>query len=222
MSTLKVITFIIIALIIFSNPLLAQTTESESKISLSLAPGYQFRKIVFYNINLTGSSGQFRLDPSSGYSYEIGINGSSLNLSVIPKINSIDLAIRYAFTIRYDHQSIRNDVDDNRFYVDHFVSLMKFIKIRHQEHEKRKYIGIGYGVMNQNAGFDYERRTNNVVSQNSLELEFNAFKFFIGFPVWKINLETGINYAEENFPGPTKDSAIIFFLEVSKPIQVIE
>ena len=49
-------------------------------------------------------------------------------------------------------------------------------------------------------------------------LEFDAYRLFVGVPVWKLYLEPGLYIVPDDFPGPAKDTATLFYLEASYKI----
>lgn len=194
----------------------AQSKGGENRdFNIDISAGYLFRTTIFYRKDIGATSNPALLDPAIPYSFRKGINGTGLNLSIVGIFNSPKMAFKYTSTIRYDFLRINEPSNDHSFYFDHNFSLMKYFSFKNDINEKPKYIGVGYSILNTRASFNYGKYQGPDLPlvDTSFSLEFDAYRIFIGIPVWKIYLEPGVYIVDDDFPGPIKDSATMFYVE---------
>ena len=205
----------LIPLFLFPASVFAQWSgESDKKFNLGVSAGYLARTTVFYET--TGDSGPVVQDPGLPYDYRPGVNGTGLNLGLSVMANRLQLELKYTTLIRYDFLRWEdNGSRDNTFYFDHNFSLSKWFRFKTVPKERPKYVGVGYSLINTGGGFHYERYVGpNLPPENTFfSVDFDAFRIFVGIPVWKIYLEPGVYLVNSDFPGPIKDKATMLYLE---------
>ncbi len=213
---MKFTTFFFFLSLVFTIPgLLAQEKEKRN-FELDLSLGYLARTSVFYEKNIGVVVNPFLVSPSIGYFYQKGINGTGINMSLIAGVQNIGVGFRYSSTIRYDFLKISQPSNEHSFYFDHHFSTMKYFDFKNKKYKRPVYIGIGYSLINNGAEVKYEILQGQGLRKipASLALDFDAYHIFLGLPIWKFYLEPGVYVVDDDFPGPVRESATIFYLEV--------
>ncbi|HEX5169790.1 MAG TPA: hypothetical protein VFW11_11500 [Cyclobacteriaceae bacterium] len=201
--------FILLILPTCLSCLVSINCPSQSRSNFFIELGYFGRTTLNYYNALNGQTSGPLINYDAPYSHEKGINGTGLNAAFgCFIIREIGLAVLASTSVRYDFYKFDSPKNLHTLYLDLGLAATKAVL-------KKGYIGVGTTTFNVDKELHYTVGTDEKV----LYLQFRSFDIMIGYPVWKLYIESKLSIVSENFPGNAKEDANLLTVKAAYRIK---